>query len=94
MLTDKEKRVIISPLSFSVPQRKATKYRCKIKIQEVIQDMQFLIKHHDLVKKEFGIDVIGNNISEVKGIIEKEIPSENDTTTPEKNQLDDDPDML
>ncbi len=59
-LTEKEKRVIVSPLSFSSKQRKTTKHRTKIKIQDILHDMQFLIKNHRIVHDEFGIDVLEN----------------------------------
>lgn len=54
-LTEKEKRVITSPLSFSVKQRKTTKFRTKIKIQEIMDDMQFLMENYSKVYDEFGI---------------------------------------
>ena len=60
-LTEKEMRVITSPLSFSSKQRKTTKFRTKVKIQEILRDARFLMENHSKVQKEFGIDVLENN---------------------------------
>ena len=59
-LTEKEKRIITSPLSFSSKQRKTTKHRTRKKIQEVLDDMQFLIENNSKVYDIFGIDVLEN----------------------------------
>lgn len=59
-LTEKERRVITSPLSFLSKQRKTTKHRTRIKIQEILQDVLFLMENHSKVYEEFGIDVLKN----------------------------------
>ena len=59
-LTEKEKRIIASPLSFSSNKRKTTKFRARKKIQEILCDMQFLIENNSKIFEEFGIDVLSN----------------------------------
>ncbi len=43
ILTEKERRAILSPLSFSAKDRKAARFRAKIKIREILGDAEFLI---------------------------------------------------
>ena len=92
-LTEKEKRVITSPQSLSSKQRKTTKHRTKIKIQEILCDMQFLIDNHNTVKEEFGIDMLDivslGNISQGK---KNHKDTHDDKTAVKEN--DDDPDLL
>ena len=62
-LTEKDKRVIITPISLSAQQKKDAKYRVKIKIQKILQDIQFIKENHDVIYQEFGIDVLQNDIA-------------------------------
>lgn len=90
-LTEKEKRIITSPLSFSAKQRKTTKHRTRKKIQEILHDMQFLIENNSKVYDIFGIDVL------YKGTLSENlsIPEDvnNEIQSPE-NRLSEDPDLL
>ncbi len=67
-LTEKEKRVIVSPNSFSKNNRKSTRYRARAKIGRVIEDVKFISEHHDEILQELGINVFEddgrNGISE------------------------------
>ncbi len=56
-LTEKDKRVIQTPLSFSVLQRKDARYRARIKIQRLLQDVEFVMMHQKAICDEFGINV-------------------------------------
>ncbi len=57
ILTEKERRAILSPLSFSAKDRKAARFRAKIKIREILGDAEFLLENHEAVRKGFGVDV-------------------------------------
>lgn len=56
-LTSKDKRVIISPLSMSTQQRKNARYRVRTKIQNMLQDMQFLNENYSKMRDELGMDM-------------------------------------
>jgi len=91
-LTEKEKRVITSPLSFSSKQRKTTKFRTRKKIQEILCDMQFLIENNSKVYERLGIDVLSKY-----NILEHLSESENvnsKTDQIEDKPSEDDPDLL
>ena len=93
-LTDKEKRTITSPQSFSSSkQRKTTKFRTKKKIQEILQDMEFLIENNSKISEIFDIDVMSiiscNNNSNTSDVTSKNTQLQE--TTISKN---DDPDLL
>ncbi len=60
-LTDKEKRMITSPLSLSARQKRNTKYRIKKKIHKLLHDMQFVLENHKTLSEEFRIDVLHND---------------------------------
>lgn len=57
MLTEKDRRVILSPYSFSPTLRKSARFRSKKKILELLEDLQFLIENDKKIQKEFGIDM-------------------------------------
>ena len=61
-LTNKEKRVVVTPLSFSSKQRKNAKFRTRKKIFDVIEDMRFLVEHRDEISVMFGIDVLEGGV--------------------------------
>ena len=62
-LTEKEKRAILTPLSLPASQRKHIRYRTKIKIQKLLQDIKFIQDNHNTIFKEFGIDTVLYNDS-------------------------------
>lgn len=87
-LTDKEKRIILSPLSFSSKQRKNTKFRTRKKIQEILSDMNFLIENHSKIFETFEIDVLGTG-NNTTYISESKIKNTSNTDTDSS-----DPDLL
>ena len=90
-LTEKEMRVITSPLSFSSKQRKTTKFRTKVKIQEILSDVQFLMENYSKVQKEFGIDMLENN--PILEYLESQI-KENDKDISQEDKSSNDADFL
>jgi len=56
-LTDREKRTIVTPNSMSGQQLWNAKFHARSKILQILQDMQFITKHKDMILQEFGIDV-------------------------------------
>lgn len=90
-LTNKEKRFIVSPQSFSSQQRKTTKFRTRKKIQEILQDMQFLIENNSKVYDICGIDVLCSGVSSENKSTPKETHTE---TQSSKNTPSEDPDLL
>ena len=89
-LTDKEKRFIVSPQSFSTSQRKTTKFRTRKKIQDVMCDIQFLLNNHSKVYDTFGINVLYNNKSSENKSTSKETHTEIQSTKDKYS----DPDLL
>ena len=87
-LTEKDKRVIITPISLSAQQKKDAKYRVKTKIQKILQDMQFIKENHDVIYQEFGIDVLQNDIAV------SEITESKDMSQKIKENKSPDPDLL
>lgn len=56
-LTDREKRTIATPNSMSGQQLWNAKFHARSKILQILQDMQFITEHKDMILQEFGIDV-------------------------------------
>ena len=81
-LTEKQKRFIISPHSFSSKQQRNHKYEIKKKISQITQDFEFITKHRE----------------EISQILGDSIPTSNDMIVPESenppNISDKDPDFL
>ncbi len=87
-LTDKEKRIITSPLSFSSKQRKNTKFRTRKKIQAILCDMNFLIQNNSNISEMFGIDILGDD-TVIRHVSEQKIEK-----IPKDDIVSDDSDLL
>lgn len=59
-LTLHEKRMISSPSSLSVRQRRNAKYKTGKKIQQILSDVYFILENHSTISKEFSIDVLND----------------------------------
>jgi|APSaa5957512535_1039671.scaffolds.fasta_scaffold03954_11 hypothetical protein len=90
MLTDKEKRMITSPLSFSSKQRKNTKFRTRKKIQNILQDLKFIVENNDKICSELGIDVT----SEIPKYLAIEDVENNSEDIQSEEESHNDPDFL
>jgi len=93
-LTEKEKRIITSPLSFSSKKRKTTKFRTRKKIQEILCDVRFLIENHFKVYDGFGIDVLENVVISEHFSESKENDKDTIHDKPSNDKPSNDPDLL
>ncbi len=90
-LTDKQKRAIVSPDSFSPGRLRLQKLRTRRKIDGILNDVRFLVENAEMILKRLDLDVI----AEINDKIKTE--RDNNHTGGQKSEIptdDDDPDFL